>query len=683
MNNINKHRFIITIITLACSGLAIEGMIEDWEFWVNPLLILGVVILWVLHIGQRTEERFRELFYLSFCMFSSFYHGMHATSFFDVATVSLLMLIMFSLLDRVMVLNVIMVEYVVIMVIQVAILRTESAVVLDGLNISRLALQIASVLAAYAFGRMSIKSRIETMELLKKRDEDIKAYDDNMEDFLANISHELRTPVNVVNGMSQILRKQGEKKELDAIRDAGLRLSKQIEDIQDYTEINRNGMVMEKENYTITSLINDAVVWLRRYGREDLELIIDLAPSVPSIMNGDARMLSKILRHLTDNAVKFTKVGGIYVKIYATKKEYGVNLNIEVTDTGIGMHRRDIALASSGMHQANKKRNRSTGGIGLGLSLVYGMVHGMGGFVKIESEIGKGTTVRITVPQEVVNWSSCLKLTLGNTKDVIFYVETGRYKVPEVRDFYKTMATNLAGGLRQQLYSAGSIKEVMHLMEKLEVSHIFMGEEEYAENTDYFEKLAREGMTIAVSARSDYLVRPESNVLIMPKPLYGYHVVKVLNGQSLEDDKVTMDERGKLEFRNVRALVVDDEPMNLVVATGLLQEYRMKTDTAESGREAVEKLETTDYDIVFLDHMMPEMDGVETLKRLRDVTKQLGKNVIVIALTANAVSGAREMFLKEGFDGFIAKPIDISEFEHVMKKVLPKSRINFEGGDGV
>ena len=130
-------------------------------------------------------------------------------------------------------------------------------------------------------------------------------------------------------------------------------------------------------------------------------------------------------------------------------------------------------------------------------------------------------------------------------------------------------------------------------------------------------------------------------------------------------------------FNGIRALIVDDEPMNLVVATGMFKDYGMITDTADSGKEALEKYQFQDYDVIFMDHMMPEMDGIEAMKKLRQIARQKNTVITVVALTANALSGAREMFLKEGFDGFIAKPIDIMEFERVMKKLLPKNCITY------
>ncbi|MBR4183990.1 MAG: response regulator, partial [Lachnospiraceae bacterium] len=142
----------------------------------------------------------------------------------------------------------------------------------------------------------------------------------------------------------------------------------------------------------------------------------------------------------------------------------------------------------------------------------------------------------------------------------------------------------------------------------------------------------------------------------------------------IEDD----ESQERPVFRGVKALIVDDEPMNLVVATSLFKNYEMVIDTAGSGKESIRKYRDNDYDIVFMDHMMPEMDGVEAMQKIKAVAADMDKKAVVVALTANAVSGAREMFINEGFDGFIAKPINITDFERVVLRVLPEA--NVKGG---
>lgn len=127
----------------------------------------------------------------------------------------------------------------------------------------------------------------------------------------------------------------------------------------------------------------------------------------------------------------------------------------------------------------------------------------------------------------------------------------------------------------------------------------------------------------------------------------------------------------------LKVLVVDDEPMNLMVTRGILKDYQMDVSTAESGRKAISMCGKEDYDLILLDHMMPEMDGIETLKEIRRLNRKSSKECIIIAFTANAVSGARDMFLQEGFDEFISKPVELTELERVLKKSLPKSSYKY------
>ena len=680
MDKNKVHRFIITAITIAAIGLVADSILEKWEYWVIPILIGGIIGLWVLHISQVAPEKGREAFYVAFGMFCVFFHGVHNTSFFDVVFVATLIISLVSLLDSIFVLNLVFAECVVFMILQVVMLFVKAETQVDSVDIARIVLQCFALIIIYEIARMSIKYRLDYRKRISDIEELMDANDRDMEDFLSNISHELRTPINVVNGMSMLLLKKEKEDELIAIQNAGYRLSDQIESIQDFTEVKRSSVSLDKENYMITALVNEMAADFRRFNdRSEIELVIDLDPSIPCVLNGDVKKIKKVIRHLLSNSLKFTRRGGVYIKIYETQRKYGINLCIEVTDTGIGMERRSLALAGAGMYQANKKRNRSTGGIGLGLSIVYGLVHTMGGFIKIESQKGRGTTVRVTIPQEVVEKEPCI--TVNDPKgDIIFHVDPTGYKVPVVRDFYRDMATNLAYGLKTSLYSADTIKEVENLIERLNVKYIFMGEKEYSENSEYFDNLTEKGITVAISARADFKTKPGSKAIIMPKPLYGYPASRILNGEKIVDLDNSYENSGKLFYGNARALIVDDEPMNLVVAKGMFKDYFAETDTALSGAEAIKKYESNKYDVVFMDHMMPEMDGVEAMKLLKDYAKKFGRNVAVIALTANAMSGAREMFFKEGFDGFLAKPIEINEFERIMKRVLPQTQ-SYEGGE--
>ncbi len=681
MNDIRKERLVISIVTLASISCIIQNFFGAWEFWVPGVVVIGGLAMWWIHLTQRMDQNARITMYFVFSAFLLFYHGIHDTSLFDISVSAVLFISVFAIADRIVLLNLVLIEYLILMAIQFYYLLQSDGDDLDAFSTMRVVYHIGTVIVMYIFSRLAISSRAREHDRIEKWKASVADNDRDMEDFLSNVSHELRTPVNVISGMTALMKKKSDADELTSIQDAGLRLAYQIEDIQDYTEIKRGELALENENYMCISLINDIVAhYNAAYRDSDLELVIDLSPETPTMLNGDIRKLHKIFRHLLDNAMKFTHKGGVLIRIFTESRDYGVNLMIEIKDTGVGMTRADMARVSKGMYQANKKRNRSTGGIGIGLPIVYGFVHKMDGFVMIHSQKNSGTTVRITIPQTVVDPLPCLTIKEEVKNGMVFYIRPDKYQVPEVRDFYRTMAVNLATGLKTKLYSAGDVRELEHLIKDYEITHVFTGMEEYDADRDYLDGLSKHGIRVVVSSESGFKVTPDSGVLVMPKPLYAFPVVRILNGEEGITGFANSEEK-KVRFTGVSALIVDDEPMNLVVASGLLREYRMFADTAESGKEAIKKYEEGDYDVIFMDHMMPEMDGVETMKHIRDIASETDKNPIIIALTANALSGAREMFMQEGFDGFIAKPIDIGLFERVMKNLLPDEMIHYEGRD--
>ncbi len=680
MTNKRSENFIILLVTFACIGITIESILLKWEFWVPPIIIVGSVLLWVVNLIGKPDFVIRRVLYFIYAVFVVFFHGVHQTSIFDSSLVIALVMVAYSFLGRMYMMHIFLAEYVIIMGIQFFLSNANENFEFDSFTISRIILHFVVVIFVYLCSIKIVSDRMEADEIQAEKDERIEKYEEDMEDFLSNISHELRTPVNVVNGMSELLIKNNGATEAYSIKDAGIRLAYQIEDIQDYTECKRNKVILEEEDYISTSIMNDVVSSFRlTENTENLLLVVDLDPAVPNKMRGDIKKLHKIFRHLLENAVKFTKMGGIYVRMFSEKTDYGVNLCIEMTDTGIGMDRKTLDSLSEGMYQANKKRNRSSGGIGLGLYIVYGFAHRMGGFVKIESEPRVGTTVRVTIPQKVVDEANCIQLSPSFKGDILFHVKSDKYKVPRVREFYRSMALNLASGINVPLYSAETVKDLQRFVDKLNVTHIFMGQEEYEENSEFFDKLSLGDIIIGVSADPGFKPRYGSRVMVMPRPLYGYPVMKLLNEGRDAKHLDFAEEVVKPVLRNVKALIVDDEPMNLVVARSLFADYDMDIDTADSGREGIDKFVAGDYDIVFMDHMMPEMDGVEAMKLIKKAGEKLSKPAIVVALTANAVSGAREMFIREGFDGFIAKPISITDFERVMVQVLPESKIE-KGG---
>ncbi|WP_026511171.1 hybrid sensor histidine kinase/response regulator [Butyrivibrio sp. LC3010] len=682
MDKLGRDRFILVIMSIGCLGLSIESAIESWELWLSVPMILGILGLWIIHVTQMFEANFREAFYFIFGVVATFFYSMRMAGFINISIIIIMMLTIFSLLNKFYMLNCILGEFFLITVFHVVFIVSQGNLKVNVQDLSRLVLQIMVVLSVFFVCRRNVKGVLLLEESKSDSDQKLKANQDDMDDFLTSISHELRTPVNIINGMSELIRKRNHDEEIIAINDAGVRLSHQIEDIQDYIEIKRGDVILSEDNYEIVSLINDMLERFKQKNADkQLELIVDFDPRIPTLLNGDVKRLKKIFIKLMDNAQKFTEVGGIYVRVYSSQRDYGINLIIQITDTGMGMSRRDIAAVAKGAHRVNKKRTRSSGGIGLGLPVVYGFVHKMGGFVKIQSAKGRGTTVQISVPQRVVDSAECIKVDYTHIRNVLIYLRNEKYEVPELRDYYKNMAQNISIGLKLPLVVSGTFDEAKRYIERLDISHIFIGEEEYLESKEYFDAIADDGIAVAVVVPSDRKPEKRGGITFMPKPIYGYPIARILNNELQEYIFASSDNNVKTAFEGVRTLIVDDEPANLIVAKAIFEEYGMITDTAGGGADAIEKYKNGNFDLIFMDHMMPGMDGVECMKRIRADAERSGKHPIIIVLTANTLSGAQEMFKKEGFDGFLAKPIDTNEFESVMKKKLPESRIGKKGGD--
>ena len=678
MNDIRKERLVIALILIAQAGFITETLLSGWELWMVFLIALGIFAMLWIHFSQKLKTDHRVAVYFTLAAVSVFFVGTHENAFVNPAVLVALLMIAFSLFDRVLYLNISLILYVLIIFYRFITLLFSGGS-LDRHSVGEIIAHMAALISIYVLCRISITDRNLKQEEVDLYKGDIDKEHEDVGDFMSNVSHELRTPVNVINGMTAVISKDVDRKELKSIREACIRLTHQIDDIQDYTEVRRNEILLTENDYMCDSLVNDAVTYFRSIeNKNGLELIVDLEPGTPAVLKGDIEKLHKILRLLLDNALKFTKKGGVCLKILSEPQEYGINLIIEVKDTGIGMNRGQIAMLSKGMYQANKKRTRSTGGIGLGFSIVFGFVRKMGGFVRIDSEKGQGTTVHLSIPQKVVDKNPCLSIDRDKVNDILYFIRNGKTEVPKMREYKRDMSATLAAGLGLKMYAAGDIKEFSQLMDELNVSHVFTGKVEYEAEKEVFDNVAKEKCHVIVTTHDDHSKLSENGVLFVPKPLYGSAIVRIVNGE-YEDGVRGYINSGKLSFDGIRALIVDDEPMNLVVATGIFKEYGLDLDTAESGSEAVKKYTDGDYDIVFMDHMMPEMDGVEAMKIIRKVASENNRNPVILALTANVLSGAREMFMKEGFDGFIAKPIDIGEFERVMKSVLPEEMIHYEG----
>ena len=679
-------QLVIPILyTMGAAALGVVTVLLGWEPWIPIVMLLSIVAVWWMHISQAFSPAVRLRIYGGFFSVAMFFYGIHRTSLHDVSIIAAIIFAVFSLTEEKSVIRMAFGAYVLLLIYHLA-LTSGSGVRVSTLNVLRMLLHIGAVFTLSRIAETSVNKRKSDLADYDGMMAELEQVSRRTDDFMTNVSHELRTPINAVTGITSIMLKSEtdlkRRTELAGVQRAGHRLFDQIGDILDYTEIDTNKIRLSNESYMLSSVLNDIVTEIQQLETEDYpEIVINIDPEVPSKLKGDGRRVKKIIRHLLDNAIKFTREGGIYVHVYTMKKDYGVNVCIEVVDTGIGINDGDRERIMSGFYQTDSGRSRRAGGIGLGLPIVYGFVKAMGGFVRLESEPGKGTSVYVSIPQRVADEAPSISVDDSDNLCLACYLKPDKYKSARVRDFYNDTIADMVRGCSLPLHRVNSIAELEKLMQTYKLTHLFIGQEEYEKDEGYFEYLD-EDIKVAVSASYFFTLKPGSRMLLMRKPFFAFTVANILNAVQNEDGSLEGVEEKRPYFPGVRALVVDDEEMNLFVAKGIFSDYGMDVVTAAGGQEAIDIFEVEEFDIIFMDHMMPEMDGVEAMKILKRRSRDMKKAPVIIALTANAVSGAREMFLEEGFDEFVAKPIEPTELERTLKKVLPVSAVKYrESGE--
>lgn len=676
------HLFLAVTANAFSVMLVLVILAMSWELWVIPLIVVGCFIIWWFHIGRDGSEILYENICTGLMLIEFFFFGVHRDILFEIPVVACTLLLIFSLRDRKKLLYMTAGLYILELLYHFFVLHTISFK-MEFLEMTRLILGGAVSAGAFTISRYRLKRRGDARKRHETALAELEAAGRQNAEFLSNVSHELRTPINMVIGISEVALGKGlspeAREDMQSIQMAGKRLSNQINNMLDYTEIVEGTLTAAKEEYMITSVINDVITMTAaQNSRHNLEMVFDVEPKIPSVLIGDAEKISHVLKILLENAIKFTEEGGIYIYAGYRMEDYGINLIIDIYDTGIGMTPSQLAQMYDEFYQADTGSSRFAGGLGLGIPIARGLLHAMGGFIRFDSRGHQGLEAHIAIPQKVGNYAPGIEILDVDKICIACYFRPEKYSCDEVREYYDRMILHMVEGLGIEGYQAHNFEGLLKLQKDHNLTHVFMAQTEYEENSAYYEELA-ETMPVVVIAERNFILPSKSRLLVLRKPFFVLSVVNLLNGRSQENGFGEDGEPGSRPFSctGVRALAVDDEEMNLVVAKGILGSYGMEVDTCLSGRMAVERCKHTSYDIIFLDHMMPGFDGVETLKCIREMNNGSYLELPVVALTANTISGAREMFKNEGFTEFVPKPIERSVLERALRRVLPKELIQY------
>ena len=515
--------------------------------------------------------------------------------------------------------------------------------------------------------------------------------------FLAQMSHEIRTPMNAISGMSELLLRTNLPNEAigyaQDIRQASSNLISIINDILDFSKIESGRLEIVPINYLLSSLVNDTINIIRmRLIEKPIRFFSNIDGNIPNSLIGDEIRLRQIILNLLSNAVKYTDFGYISMSIHMEKREVNVEkreekriwLRIVITDTGYGIKPEDQEKLFGDFVRVDTKKNKSIEGTGLGLAITKRLCLAMGGDISCQSEFGKGSVFTAIIPQDIASEEPFAKVEEPDKKKVLIY---------ERRNVYANSVSWSLENMNVPHTIVTNFDDFTKVLFREEWFMIFSGYGLYKDIKPILEQpesdfwgMKRPPLVLMVEWQiEDYI----PNVRFLSLPVQSLSIANTLNGKTdLKDRHESSDVSDVIRFTapQARILLVDDFATNLKVAEGLLSPYLTTIDTCLSGIEAIELVKQQDYDIVFMDHMMPIMDGIEATAAIRawedaNRTEQISsKRIPIIALTANAVSGMREMFLNNGFDDFLAKPIDISKLDEILSRWIPKEKIKLKSG---
>ena len=497
---------------------------------------------------------------------------------------------------------------------------------------------------------------------LKKLNEELKRSSDLKSSFLANMSHEIRTPMNAVIGLAEMALREDLSPTVEGyvrqIESSGQLLLTIINDVLDFAKIEAGKLDIIYSEYNVMQMISDVGnAVMPRIGNKDIELIMDVNPRIPKMLVGDCVRIKQVLINLATNAVKFTDSGTVTIWIdFIKKSDFEITLLASVEDTGIGIKEEDMGRLFDSFTQLESRKDRTVEGTGLGLAISKNLVTLMNGNMLVESKYGVGSKFAFQVPQRIAQSSPSIEL--HTEKPIKVGIVGGNEYVKDA--------------LRHDLNRLMAAFYDFKMTDEMDYDFIFLDKESLSEDMKKL-ALANPQTTFAViTGYCDSLDSDIPNVIYVRRPMCVNKVSAILNH---EDPNIVnyVPTGNYINFcaPDAKVLLVDDNEINLTVVEGLLEPLQMQIDTATRGKQALQMMKEKKYDMIFMDHMMPEMDGVEVTHIIRRDYPEYNM-VPIIALTANAVEESKSMFLMEGMNDFISKPVEPRLLIACIKRWLPK-----------
>ncbi|MDR1933830.1 MAG: response regulator [Spirochaetales bacterium] len=506
--------------------------------------------------------------------------------------------------------------------------------------------------------------------------------------FLANMSHEIRTPMNAIIGMTAIAKSSQdiERKEycLDKIENASLHLLGVINDILDMSKIEANKFELSFSDFGFEKMLQKVVNVINfRMDEKHLDFTVRIDRNIPRCLHGDDQRLAQVITNLLSNAVKFTpEQGSVRLDTELEKEEEGVcTVRISVADSGIGITEEQMSRLFSSFEQADASTSRKFGGTGLGLAISKRIIQMMDGDIRVESDPGNGSTftfwVKIKRGQQIeesllspgVQWKNLRVLAVDDADDI--------------REYF----AEIAGRLGFSLQTAAGGEEALALIEKNGAYDIYfvdwkMPGMDGIELSRRIKKTGGKSVVIMISAAQWAAVENEAKAAgvdkFLSKPLFPSAIADCVSQCLGQDNLVAQAGQGheKMDnFGGARMLLAEDVEINREIVISLLEPASLVIDCAENGARAVQLFTESpeQYDLIFMDVQMPEMDGYEATRRIRASQAPNAKTIPIIAMTANVFREDIEKCLAAGMNAHVGKPLDLDEVLTALRTYLSKN----------